>query len=103
MPHLPSPYKNFVKDFPELNEAYTALGKACHDQGPLDEKTRRLVKLGIAVGICSEGAVKSHARRALAMGVTEEEVRHAVLLGMTTIGFPRTVAALEWIREVVPS
>ncbi len=103
MPHLPSPYKRFVNDFPELNKAYKDFGKACHDQGPLDEKTRRLIKLGIAVGICSEGAVKSHARRALAMGVTEDEIQHAVLLGMTTVGFPKTIAALEWIRAVAPS
>ncbi len=103
MPHLPSPYKRFINDFPELNKTYTDFAKSCHDHGPLDEKTRRLIKLGIAVGLCSEGAVKSHARRALAMGVSENEIQHAVLLGMTTVGFPKTIAALEWIREVDPS
>ena len=100
MAHLPRPYKRFVEEYPELNQAYTALARACHDQGPLDDRTRRLVKLGIAVGVGSEGAVKSHARRALQMGLSTDEVRHAVLLGMTTVGFPRTIAALEWIRDV---
>jgi len=102
MPHLPGPYQRFVKDFPEINEAYSAFARACHDHGPLDEKTRRLVKLGIAVGHVSEGAVKSHARRAIELGATPEEVTHAVLLGMTTVGFPKTTAALEWIRDVLP-
>lgn len=102
MPHLPAPYKRFVNDFPEINKAYTEFARACHDHGPLDEKTRRLVKLGIAVGHGSEGAVKSHARRALKSGATTDEVQHAVLLGMTTVGFPQTIAALGWIRDVFP-
>jgi 4-carboxymuconolactone decarboxylase len=101
MTFLPAPYKRFQKEFPEVSKAYSAFAQACHEHGPLDEKTRRLVKLGVAVGICSEGAVKSHARRALGAGATVEEVRHAALLGMSTIGFPKTIAALEWIDEVV--
>jgi AhpD family alkylhydroperoxidase len=100
MSHLPAPYKRFVNDFPEINKAYSEFAKSIHDHGPLDEKTRRLVKLGIAVGNGSEGAVKSHARRAIEIGASTEEVQHAVLLGMTTVGFPQTTAALEWIREV---
>jgi AhpD family alkylhydroperoxidase len=99
---MPAPYQRFVKDFPEINDAYSAFARACHDHGPLDEKTRRMVKLGIAVGHGSEGAVKSHARRALQLGATAEEIQHAVVLGMTTVGFPQTTAALEWIRDVLP-
>ncbi len=103
MPYLPKPYQSFQKAFPKVSETYSEFAKACHEEGPLNERSRRLVKLGVAVGLCSEGAVKSHARRALAIGLTPDEVRHAVLLGMTTVGFPRTIAALEWIREVLPS
>lgn len=103
MPHIPAPYKRFVKDFPEVSKAYSAFAKSCHEHGPLNEKTRRLVKLGVAVGLCSEGAVKSHARRALQIGASPDEVRHAVLLGMTTVGFPQTIAALEWLQEVLPA
>ncbi len=103
MAHLPAPYKRFVKDYPDIDKAYSAFAQACHQHGPLDEKTRRLVKLGIAVGLGSEGAVKSHARRALQLGAARDEVEHAVLLAMTTIGFPATIAALEWVREVAKS
>src|SRR5918996_1108387 len=34
--------------------------------GPLDPRSARLVKLGVAIGAQAEGAVRSHARRALA-------------------------------------
>ena len=46
---------------------YAALGKACSQAGPIDGRTARLVKLALAVGALSEGAVHSH-RRALEEG-----------------------------------
>ena len=64
---------------------------------------RRLVKLGIAVGAGLEGAVHSHTRRALAEGITPEEIRHAILMAMTTVGFPRTMAALSWVNDLLES
>ena len=35
----------------------------------------------------------------MAIGVSREEIRHAVLLGLTTIGFPKMIAALNLIHE----
>jgi len=101
MTDLPSPYKRFVKNHPSLVKLYEDLGAACHEAGPLPEKTRRLIKLGIAIGDNSEGAVKSHARQALELGASPEEIRHAVVLSMTTIGFPGMIAACEWVEEVL--
>ncbi len=96
---LPFSYKRFRKEFPALEREYDRLAKKCHASGPLNEKTRRLVKLGIAIGSESEGAIKSHARRAMAIGIAPKEIRHAVLLGLTTIGFPKMIAALNWVHE----
>ena len=96
---LPFSCKRFKKEFPDIEKEYDRLAKKCHASGPLSEKMRRLIKLGIAIGSESEGAIRSHARRALALGVTPEEIRHAVLLGLTTIGFPKMIAALNWIHE----
>jgi alkylhydroperoxidase/carboxymuconolactone decarboxylase family protein YurZ len=97
----PFSYERFKKEFPKVEKEYEKLAKQCHDSGPLDEKMRRLVKLGIAIGSESEGAVKSHTRKALAIGITPEEIRQAVLLGLTTIGFPKMIAALNWIHEAL--
>jgi len=98
---LPFPYQRFKKEFPEIEKEYDKLAKKCHASGPLNEKLRRLVKLGIAIGSESEGAVKSHTRRALAIGISPKEIRHVVLLGLTTIGFPKMIATLNWIHEVL--
>ena len=45
-----------------------------------------------------ESAVRSHVRRASEAGATEQEIEQALMLGMNTLGFPRTVAAWSWAR-----
>ncbi len=101
MTYLPNIYKEFQQQFPEVAKAYNALAASCHQWGPLDEKTRRLIKLGIAISLSSEGAVRSHARRALEEGISADELRHTVLLAFTTAGFPTMIAAMKWIEEVI--
>jgi 4-carboxymuconolactone decarboxylase len=101
MDHIPEIYEDFRRDYPDLSAAYDALASSLHEAGPLDQKTRRLVKLGIAVGTESEGAVRSHVRKALGEGISRAEIEQTILLGLTTAGFPRMIAALKWAREVI--
>ena len=101
MGYLPDIYKDFIKQYPDINKSYDALANSCHKAGPLDKRTRRLIKLGIAIGMNSEGGVRSHARRALEEGIQPEEVRHAVLMAFTTTGFPAMVSAFKWVEEVI--
>src|SRR4030042_2546952 len=101
MPYLPEVYKGFKKQFPKVAEAYDVLADRCNKQGPLDKKCQRLIKLGIAIGINSEGAVRSHARTGLKQGITVKELRHAVLMATTTAGFPTMIAAMKWVEEVI--
>ena len=99
--YLPEVYQNFERRFPAVKEAFDALGAAEHDAGPLGERERRLIKLGIAVGAESEGAVRSHVRKLLGIGVSEAEIVHNIVLALTTIGFPATNAALSCAEEVL--
>lgn len=97
---MPDHPADFARQHPEIWAAFEALANQCHETGPLDAKTRRLVKLGISIGAGLEGGVHSQARNALAEGITAAEMRHVVLLGLTTIGFPATMAALSWISDL---
>lgn len=97
----PARYEKFSREYPAIIEAYNALGSAAHEAGPLDVRTRALVKLALSIGAWREGAVHSHTRRALDEGCTPEEIRHAVLLALTTLGFPSTMAALSWVDDVL--
>jgi len=99
--YLPEIYQQFGRRFPGVKESFDALGAAEHEAGPLSEKERRLVKLGIAVGAESEGAVRSHVRKLLGASASEEEILHTIVLALTTVGFPATNAALGWAEEVL--
>ena len=101
MSQLPKSFRRFTGENPAVARAYEALGEACAKAGPLDERTRELVKLGMAIGGRLEGAVHSHARRALAAGATSAQIHHVVALAAPAVGFPTTVAAYTWVEEVL--
>jgi 4-carboxymuconolactone decarboxylase len=99
--HLPRVYRGFRESFSEVAEALDELASRCGRAGPLDERTQRLVKLGMAVASESPGAVRSNVRKALAAGDSMEEIRHIAVLAITTCGFPTAIAGTEWIEEVL--
>jgi len=98
---IPKRFQKFTEDYPDVANAYETLGSAVHKAGPLDDKTRALIKLAISSGARLEGAVHSHARKALRAGVTKEEMRHAVMLALPTIGLPSMMAALSWVDDIL--
>lgn len=98
---IPKRYLMFKENFKEVADAYEAMGDAVHKSGPLDDKTRALIKLSISTGARMEGAVHSHTRKALSVGLTAEEIRHAVMLSLPTIGLPNMMAALSWVDDIL--
>jgi 4-carboxymuconolactone decarboxylase len=97
----PKHYRRLQKRFPKVLDAVQNLGATVRKSGPLDNKTSELIQLGVAASLGSVGSVNSHARRALQAGATEEELQHALLLLISTIGFPKVAAALAWIEEAI--
>ena len=97
---LPSGAGEVARAYPAVWEAYAALGKATAEAGPLDARTRRLVKLALSIGASSEGAVHSHTRRAIAEGVSKDELKQVALLAIATLGFPQAVKGLTWIEDI---
>lgn len=100
-PKLPKAYRDLQENHPEFLEAVENLGKQTTRAGPLDDKTSHLIQLAAAATSRSEGAVHSHARRALEAGAKAEEIQHAIILLTSTIGFPNVVAALSWANDVI--
>lgn len=98
---VPKRFLKFKETYPGVAKAYDQLGTATRTAGPLDAKTRALVSLAIAVGARHEGAVHSHTRKALEAGCTPAQIRHAVLLSVTTMGFPNMMAAMSWVDDVL--
>jgi alkylhydroperoxidase/carboxymuconolactone decarboxylase family protein YurZ len=98
-PRPPHAYQDFIKRNPQLAQAWELVGQA-GAQGPLDEKSRRLIKLAVSLGALREGAVRANVRKALAMGISKDEIDQVIALGTGTIGFPGTVAVFTWIGEI---
>ncbi len=96
---LPATAGDIAERFPEVWESYRRLGAATAEAGPIAARERRLLKIALAVGAGSEGAVHSHCRRALDEGIAGEELEHVALLAITTLGFPAAAAAMTWIWD----
>ncbi len=101
MSQLPERFEKFQKDFPEIAKAYENLGMAVHKAGPLNDKTRALIKLAISTGAGMEGAVHSHTRKAIEAGCSNQEIKQTVMLALPTIGFPSTMAVMSWVEDIL--
>ena len=99
-PPAPKTHGQFTARFPSLAKAWEETANAGRE-GPLDEKTQRLVKLAVAIGAMREGAAHASVRKARAMGIGEEAIEQVVALSAGTLGMPSTVAAYTWVRDVL--
>ena len=98
---LPGHYMGIRDRFKEYGKILNELGQTAKQSGPLDDKTSELVQLAASAAIRSEGAVHSHARRAMELGASTEEVYHVLLLLTSTIGFPTVAASISWVDDFV--
>lgn len=100
---LPGTAGHIAKEKPELWRAFQEMGAATGAAGPLGEREQRLVNLALAIGGDSEGATHSHARRGIADGLSADELEHVAFLAITTLGWPRAIRGLTWVRDVTRS
>ena len=96
----PKAFRQFVTRHPKLGDAWDLIAQA-GAEGPLDARTQRLVKLGIAMGALRSGSVHSGVRKALALGITADEIQQVVALASGTIGMPGAVACFDWVQDVI--
>ena len=95
-------FSQFKDEFHEIHEKHEALGKEIHEKGgPLDEKSRWLIKIAISGACNHKRALETHIHKAKAAGVGEAEIMHALLLLIPTAGFPafmKTYAVLKGLK-----
>jgi alkylhydroperoxidase/carboxymuconolactone decarboxylase family protein YurZ len=97
---LPAAARHMASEYPDLWEAFERLGEAASRAGPLEPRTRRLIHLALAIAADSEGATHSHVRRALAEGVSSEDLEHIAILAITTTGWSQAMKGLAWVRDI---
>jgi AhpD family alkylhydroperoxidase len=93
-------FTTFKREFPEIAACHEQMGKEVHlNGGPLDEKTRALVKVAISGASGHLRALETHALAAREAGASGEEVTHALLLLIPTCGFPTFMEAYKTLRD----
>ncbi|MGB7968055.1 MAG: carboxymuconolactone decarboxylase family protein [Methanobacterium sp.] len=98
---LPKHYVSIGKRYEKYGDVLGDLGRVVKELGPIDDKTSQLIQLAAAAAIRSEGAVHSHARRAIDSGASPDEIYQSILLLTSTIGFPNVAAAISWIDDLL--
>lgn len=94
-------FSQFKEEFPEIHAKQEALGKEVHEKGgPLDEKSRWLIKIAISGACNHKRALETHIRKAKAAGVGEAEIKHALLLLIPTAGFPAFMKSYTVLKSI---
>jgi alkylhydroperoxidase/carboxymuconolactone decarboxylase family protein YurZ len=87
--------KYLIENHGEIYDAYENFERLVHEKGgPIDDKTRWLIKIAISASCQYEHALSTHILKALKSGFTREEIEHAILLVAPTAGFPKMMHGL---------
>ena len=94
-------YSTFKAEFPELSAQIDATSHAIHTGGgPLDEKTRALIKIAAAGAAGHHTALETHLVAAREAGLADAEILHAMLMLVSTCGFPTFMEAYSTFKRV---
>lgn len=63
--------------------AYVSASAAGAESGHLDEKTRQLISLAVAVTTRCDGCISVHAKEAVGAGATQQEIAEALGVAMS--------------------
>jgi 4-carboxymuconolactone decarboxylase len=94
-------FSQFKEEFPGIHARQEALGKEVHEKGgPLDEKSRWLIKMAISGACNHKRALETHIRKARAAGINEDEIKHTLLLLIPTAGFPAFMKSYAVLKSI---
>jgi AhpD family alkylhydroperoxidase len=96
---MPATLDTFKRDYAKAWAAYEQLRNACDQAGPLDGKTRELIKIGISVALEHSGGLVAHISQATKAGAQPPEIYQAILLATGLAGFPAVLGAMATAKK----
>jgi len=101
MKELHEVFQKFKEDFPRVYAGHEELGIEIHERsGPLPEKTRWLLKIAISGASRHLSSLETHITKGKEAGLTDEEIKHTLLLLMQTTGFPTLMEAYGVFKKM---
>lgn len=93
-------FTTFKMEFPEVHRREEELGREIHERGgPLPERVRCLLKIAISGAAGHHRAMETHVAKAREAGVSDEEMKHVLLLLISTCGFPAFMEAYSAFKK----
>jgi AhpD family alkylhydroperoxidase len=94
-------YTTFKAEFPELSARINDTNHAIHaDGGPLDERTRALIKIAVSGAAGHLTALETHVVAAREAGIGDAEIVHALLMLVSTCGFPTFMETFSTFKRM---
>jgi len=94
-------FSKFKEDFPTVYASYESLGTEIHaGGGPLTEKNRWLLKIAISGASRHISALETHITKGREAGLSDDEIKHALLLLLQTTGFPTFMEAYSVFKRM---
>ncbi|MDZ7623859.1 MAG: carboxymuconolactone decarboxylase family protein [Ignavibacteriaceae bacterium] len=96
--------RNSKKDFPEVAQSKyeKARNKTVHRAGPLNEKTRALIKLANLHPELDSKGLFIHIHEKLSKpNAQKQKLSKQSCYALPTIGFPATMAVLSWVEDII--
>ena len=77
-----------AREIPETAAGFAAMGKVAKRPGALDEKTKEIMALGIAIATRCDSCIGFHVRALIRLGITREELCEALAMASYMGGGP---------------
>lgn len=77
-----------AKEMPETAKAFTTMGTFAKKSGALDEKTKEIMALGIAIATRCDSCIGFHVKSLVRLGITREELVEALAMATYMGGGP---------------
>ncbi|MEO9517156.1 MAG: carboxymuconolactone decarboxylase family protein [Paracoccaceae bacterium] len=76
------------KEMPETVKGFNLMGAAAKKSGALDEKTKEIMALGIAIATRCDSCIGFHVKSLVRLGITREELCEALAMATYMGGGP---------------
>ena len=76
------------KEMPETVKGFNLMGAAAKKSGALDEKTKEIMALGIAIATRCDSCIGFHVKSLIRLGITREELCEALAMATYMGGGP---------------